>query len=392
MKLAFVIPWYGEISGGAENECKNTAENLLSKGIEVEVLTTCVKDFYGNWGQDYYDEGEYELNGVKVRRFAVRKRDSKAFDEVNYKLMHNQRISSEEEQVYIRETINSNRLYDYIKSNGGSYDFFIFIPYMFGTTYYSSQIHPKKSILIPCLHDENYAYLNIYKPVFEKIRGMILHSDSERELAEHIFDLSSVKSKVIGEGVDTHLNYKASRFLRKYKVNKPFILYVGRNDIGKNVHTLIEFFSEYKKKNKNTLKLVLIGPGEIQIPKEHKQDILKLGFIPTQDKYDAYAAALLLCQPSINESFSLVIMESWIYGRPVLVNEKCAPTKEFCIKSNGGLWFSDYDEFESCVNLMLKNPSLAKKFGLNGRKYVLKNFKWNKITEDLIQYLESLKE
>jgi glycosyltransferase involved in cell wall biosynthesis len=392
MKLAFVTPWFGEILGGAENECRKTAEHLLGKGVEVEILTTCVKDLYSNWGKNYYDEGDYCLNGVKIKRFPVRKRNSKAFDEVNYKLMHNQKISREEEEVYIREMINSDKLYNYIKNNESRYDFFIFIPYMFGTTYYGLQIHPKKSILIPCLHDESYAHLNIYKPVFEKIRGMVFYSNSERELAERIFDLSSLKSKVIGAGVDTHLDFKASRFLRKYKITKPFILYAGRKEIGKNLPLLIEFFSEYKKRNKNKLKLVLIGPGSIQIPQEFKRDIIDLRFIPAQDKYDAYSAALLLCQPSINESFSLVIMESWLCNRPVLVNEKCAPTKEFCAKSNGGLWFSDYNEFESCINFVLKNPRLAKKLGLNGRNYVLKNFKWNKITEDLITYLENLKE
>lgn len=391
MKLAFVIPWYGNIPGGAENECKNTAEHLSNEGVEVEVLTTCAKDFYSDWGKNYHNEGEYDLNGVKIRRFPVRKRNSKAFDEVNRKLMHNEAIAVGEEDIYIKEMINSDELYGYIKNNEAKYDFFIFIPYMFGTTYYGLQMHPRKSILIPCLHDESYAHLTTYKPIFEKICGMIFHSDSEKKLAENIFNLSLVKSKVIGEGVDTNLNHKANRFLRKYRIAKPFILYVGRKETGKNVPLLIKFFSEYKKRNKNKLKLVLIGPGKAQIPEEHIGDILDLGFIPFQDKYDAYSAALLLCQPSINESFSLVVMESWMCGRPVLVNEKCAPTKEFCIKSNGGLWFSDYDEFESCVDLMLKNPPLAKKFGLNGRKYVLKNFKWDKITDDLIQYLKSLR-
>lgn len=391
MKLAFVTPWYGDIPGGAENECKKIAENILNKGIEVEVLTTSARDFNNAW-ENYYKGGEYTLNGVKIRRFAVRKRDSNAFDKVNYKLIHNQKISHEEEQVYIREMINSDRLCNYIKSNGGEYDFLIFTPYMFGTTYYGSQIYPRKSILIPCLHDESYAYLDIYKAAFEKIRGMIFYSKSERKLAEKLFNLDSVKSKVLGGGVDTNLDYKARRFLRKYKITKPFILYVGRKDMRKNVYLLIEFFSRYKKKNKNKLKLVFIGPRTVQIPKQYNHDIIDLGFIPSQDKYDAYSAALLLCQPSINESFSLVVMECWVCTRPVLVNEKCAPTKEFCVKSNGGLWFSNYNEFETCINLMLKNPRLAKKLGLNGRRYVLKNFNWNKITEDLIQYLTNLKE
>ncbi|MCX6776174.1 MAG: glycosyltransferase family 4 protein [Candidatus Micrarchaeota archaeon] len=390
MKVAFVIPWYGEIGGGAENECRRTAENLLERGVEVEVLTTCVKDFYSDWGENYYDEGEYELNGVKIRRFKVRKRNSQIFDKLNYKLMHKERISAEEEEIYMREMINSDRLYDYIKSNGSKFDFFIFIPYMFGTTYNGMLIHPEKSILIPCLHDEAYAHLNIYRKAFEKIRGMIFYSDAERKLAERIFDLNSVKCIVMGAGVDTKVKSNPLRFLRKYKVSKPFMLYAGRKDEGKNLPTLVNFFSKYKNRNKNGLTLVLIGPGKTEISQKQKDFVLDLSFIPLQDKYDAYSAASLLCQPSLNESFSLVVMESWVCGTPVIVNEACGPTKEFCVKSNGGLWFSDYYEFEECINLILKDPKLAKKLGSNGRNYVLKNFNWDKITSDFISFLESL--
>jgi len=61
MKIAFVIPWYGDIPGGAENECKRTVENLARRDVDVEVLTTCVKEFLSDWNTDYYKEGIYEV-------------------------------------------------------------------------------------------------------------------------------------------------------------------------------------------------------------------------------------------------------------------------------------------------------------------------------------------
>ena len=49
-KIAFVIPWYGEgIPGGAEMELREVAGHLQKAGVEVEVLTTCVKDFTAEW-------------------------------------------------------------------------------------------------------------------------------------------------------------------------------------------------------------------------------------------------------------------------------------------------------------------------------------------------------
>ena len=83
-KIAFVVPWYGEkIPGGAEMETRGIISHLNSSGDEVEVLTTCVKEFSSNWNTDYYRPGKYIVNGVTVRRFRVRKRNTDDFDLIN---------------------------------------------------------------------------------------------------------------------------------------------------------------------------------------------------------------------------------------------------------------------------------------------------------------------
>lgn len=389
MKLAFVTPWYGNIPGGAESECRRTVENLKKHGVEVEILTTCVKEFLSDWSTNFYKEGTYDLNGVTIRRFMVRKRDTVRFDKINYKLMRNLKISPEEEQIFMREMVNSPNLYSYISEHGTDYDYFLFIPYMFGTTYYGSRIYPEKSILIPCLHDESYAYLEIYKTMFENVKGIIFHASPEKVLANRLYNLSN-KQTVLGEGIDMDFAYEPDRFREKYGIKNDFILYAGRKEAGKNVPLLIDFFCRYKKHKKNELKLVLIGSGTIKIPSENKNDIIDLGFVPLQDKYDAYAAATFLCQPSLNESFSIVIMESWLCKSPVLVHGDCAVTKDHCIKCNGGLYFNDYYEFEGCLDFYLENPETRKIMAENGMSYVVGNFSWDKIVEKYIEFLGGL--
>jgi glycosyltransferase involved in cell wall biosynthesis len=381
MKIAFVIPWYGDIPGGAENECKRTAENLQRNGVDVEILTTCVKEFLSDWNNNFYKEGVYEVNGITVRRFRVRRRNTRLFDGINYKLMYNQKITRQEEVHYITEMINSDNLYRYISDNKSKYDYFIFIPYMFGTTFFGSQVCPEKSILIPCLHDESYAYMSIYKEMFKRVKGLIFHSEAEMKLSEKIFSLNSNKRIVLGEGIDTDMKYDGKRFREKYGIEDNFILYAGRREVGKNVPMLIDYFYKYKEKNNNNLKLILIGSGEVSIPRGHKKNIVDLGFIPKQDKYDAYAASTVLCQPSINESFSIVIMESWLCGTPVLVHANCEVTRDHCIKSNGGLYFNNHEDFEECIKYYLQNPHAAKKMGDRGKSYVLENYSWDKVVK-----------
>ncbi|MBC7086793.1 MAG: glycosyltransferase family 4 protein, partial [Methanomethylovorans sp.] len=255
MKIAFVIPWYGDIPGGAENECRRTAENLKKCGVDVEIITTCAKQFLSDWNTDYYKEGIYTENGITVRRFSVRKRDTRKFDEINFKLMHNHKISPVEEQIFMENMINSDDLYSYIQNHGKEYDYFFFIPYMFGTTYYGSQIHPEKSILIPCLHDESYAYMDIFKDMFKNVKAIIYNSDPEKEFANKMYNIKGHQI-VIGVGMDTDISYNPQRFRNKYNLHNNFLLYAGRRDSGKNVSTLIEYFIKYKEASKEDIKLV----------------------------------------------------------------------------------------------------------------------------------------
>lgn len=378
MKIAFVIPWYGDIPGGAETECRQTAEKLQKSGLDVEILTTCVKQFLSDWNTDHFKEGTYKENGITVRRFSVRKRDTKKFDQVNFKLMNDCRISPVEEQIYMENMVNSDDLYSYIRDHGNEYDYFFFIPYMFGTTYYGSLIYPGKSILIPCLHDESYAYMDIFKKMFKDVKAVIYNSEPEKELANRIFDIKGHQI-VMGAGMDTDIAYNAQRFRDKYNIKNEFLLYAGRRDSGKNVSLLLEYFARYKEVCGGNLKLVLIGKGELTVPKEHMHDIIDLGFVPLEDKFDAYAAATLFCMPSTNESFSIVIMEAWLCGTPVLVHADCAVTKDHCIKSNGGLYFSNYDEFEECLKYFLTYPAKRDRIAQNGKEYVIRNYSWETI-------------
>ena len=391
-KVAFVTPWFGEkIPGGAEMELRGIVAHLSETGLNIEILSTCVKDFSSNWNENYYQEGVTEELGVIVRRFAVRKRDTASFDAVNYKLMNNIQITSEEEDTYFREMINSPNLYKYMEENKEEYSLFIFIPYMFGTTYYGCQICPEKSILIPCLHDESYAYMEKFKNVFSNVGGMIFHARPEQWLAEKLYNLNNINYGTLGEGIDTELIYNKNKFREKFGINSPFILYAGRKDAGKNVDTLLKYFAEYKKRNKkNDLKLVLIGGGKISFPESAKEDIIDLGFVDAEDKYNACAAAELLCQPSHNESFSLVIMESWLCERPVIVSDHCEVTKNFVRETKGGLYFKDYFEFESAVNYIVNNTEKADLMGKNGKEYVMSNFKWDVIVKKYIDFFEEV--
>ncbi len=386
--LAFVIPWYGDnIPGGAESLCRDVVKALIVSGFPVEVLTTCVRQFSSDWNENYHPEGGTLEGGVPVRRFPVRIRDVVRFDQVNYKLMHNMPVTPEEEQVFVAEMINSPALCEYIARHRDDY-VFLFLPYMFGTTYWGSMVCPERSVVIPCLHDEAYARMRPFRDMCERVRGLIFNSAEEQRLAQGLYSLDPDRLAVAGVPVKCGWDSDPRRFQRKYAISD-FFLYAGRTEKGKGADLLVEYYGRFLDETRRPEQLVFIGGGELEIPQRYQSRILKLGFLPAQDKYDAYGAAIALCVPSIMESFSIVTMESWLAGRPVVVNAQCPVTKDSCLESNGGLYFSDYGEFREILVTLADDPGLCGRLGVNGRQYVLQHFHPEAIAQRYIRALES---
>ena len=388
----FVVPFYGEdIGGGAETFCRRLAENCAVRGVPAEVLTTTIRQPGDSWNAFYHEYGVYDYNGVTVRRFPPRHMDPDRFLAITGKLSLKGKITREEEVEYADNVVNSGEMYTFIGDNAPDRIYF-FLPYLFGTSLNGSKISPHRSFLIPCLHDEGFAHLSITREMFSRVNAAFFLAKAEMRLAERLYGgLHHTEKAMLGCGVDQIDPPDPERFRKTFEVGEaPFIFYVGRRGAGKNTPLLVDFFHRYKMKNKNSrLKLVFAGPGNDPIPPEIKDDVIDTGFISSQDKSDGLAAASILCQPSVMESFSIVIMESWLAGTPVLVNSGCAVTSEHAKESGGGFSFGSFAEFAEQVDLLLGNKTVATKMGERGCEYVNKNYAWPIITKRFIQFVDT---
>src|SRR4030042_3174303 len=228
IKTAFICPWYGpDIPGGAEAEARRTVENLHQRGMPVEGWTTCVKDFEGDWSRNDYPAGEAQVNGVPVKRFPVSPRNGELFSSLNRRIMAGEKLSRQEEDLFFQHMINSPLLYQYIRRHG--YDTLLFfIPYLFSTTYYGARIFQDRSYIIPCLHDEGYAHMEILGDLFHRVRGMIFHTRFEQNLGQRLYGLTKDQALLFGEGIDTEIQTDPERFRRKFQIKDPYLLYAGR--------------------------------------------------------------------------------------------------------------------------------------------------------------------
>jgi len=386
-KIGLVLPWYGlDTAGGAEAHGRRLAESLCQAGVAIEVLTSCGRDCFSRQQGNYYPEGTGEVNGVTVRRFPLRQDRGESFFRAHPDLLAGVERPGPESGHPAIDLVAEDGLFEYLQAHQEEY-FFVFMPYVWGMTVWGSQLCLERSFLIPCLHDEPWAYTPIYRPVFNSVRGVLFNSGPERHLACQLYGIDAAKAAAIGEGIDLHWQGDARRFRQQFGLYDPFILFAGRRDQGKRVYTLIHYFHQYKKDRPGPLKLVLIGKNLVRMPPAFALDILDLGFLGEQEKHDAYAAATIFCQPSAVESFSIVLMEAWVQGTAALVNAECAVTADHCRRSNGGLYFRDYFEFEACLDLLLSRPALRRKMGALGREYVCQHFRWEAVVERFVEHV-----
>ena len=106
---------------------------------------------------------------------------------------------------------------------------------------------------------------------------------------------------------------------------------------------------------------MLVGKPIMPVPSHHR--IHHLGFCSDEDKFDALAAADLLIMPSYFESLSMVALEAWALGRPVLANGRCDVLKGQCIRSNAGLYYESYEEFAETLYSLESNGPLHARLG-----------------------------
>ena len=101
------------------------------------------------------------------------------------------------------------------------------------------------------------------------------------------------------------------------------------------------------------------------------------------------AGAAVFCHPSINESLSIVLLESWLAGTPALVHARSPVLQWQCRQSGGGLWFRTYPEFEEELALLIDQPELRKTLGQAGKAYVQSAYAWPAVAQRLFAALDA---
>ena len=363
------------------------------------MLTTCARE-YTTW-ENAYPEGSDRIRGVTVRRFAnAQTRDLESFNAYSDWIFSNPHTATDEEAWLKQQGPWCPALIEYLRQKHRSYDALIFFTYLYAPTVLGLHVDPKRSILVPTAHDEPAIRLDMYKDVFAHPTAIAYNTGVERSFLRHRFAIGAKTEETVGcgvnlppylepgratpagsnvdDGTQASSSARGAVFRRRHRLYGPFVLYGGRIDPGKGCEELIEYFSTYADAQGDAT-LALMGIKLMPIPEE--PFIRFAGMLSETERLEALEAASVVVVPSPYESLSLLALEAFTVGTPVLANARSDVLTDHCQRSNAGLYYADRDEFVESMKLLMSNPDLRAAMGRNGRAYVRSNYSWNVILD-----------
>lgn len=386
MRLGLLVPRYGEeVVGGTEHWLRTLCEHLAgSRGWSVEVFTTCAISA-GTWA-DEYPPGPSEVAGIPVHRYrSVTGRDP-GYLGLYPRLQrdpHSFGAAEAEEYVRLVGPVCPDAVDAAVASRC---DLVAVTPYLYWPTLRAVPRLGRRTVFHGAAHDEGELYFPMMPALFGAVGGFAFNSFAERALVEATFPVGHLPSAVIGNAVnDGRGDPDAARRALGLKPGEPFALCVGRVERSKGTLSLADMWALYRRRRPGAPRLVLLGPVNDAAADIYRSSpeagVILAGPQPEPVKWGALAGCSFLVAPSAQESFSLVVLEAWLAGRPVVVNGRCGPTVEHCRRGGGGLWFDEYADLEVIADRLLAEPALAARLADRGRAYTRRCFGWDPVLD-----------
>jgi glycosyltransferase involved in cell wall biosynthesis len=392
MKVVFVTPRYDPAAiGGAESAARRLAEHLAAEpGFEVAAYSTRAVDHL-TWA-NALPEGTSTLNGVEVSRFSVAEQRQHEFFKTDGRLrLSPRRVTWEQSERWLE--LNGPKAPGLIEALASTdADITVFSPYLFLVTVAGIRASRAPSVLHSAAHDEPPLYFPAIGDAFGRADALCYYTAAERRLVQRLHPVADKPQIVLGLGLGDPVEGGRRGDDVLGIDGRPYLLSLGRVEDHKGSVMLDTFFRRYKERRPGPLVLAHVGPVASASELEPHPDIVVTGAVDEPTKGDLLRDATALVSPSALESFSLVIMEAWEQGIPVVVNALCEPTRDHCAHSCGGMWFGSYRQFEVVLDRLLADEGLRRWLGSNGRAYVAEHFQWPALTSRYARFLTSVLE
>lgn len=385
-RVLVVVQRYGDVAGGAETHARELV-NRLRPHVSIDVATTTARDYW-TWKNELI-AGEDRVDGVRVFRFMVdagRARDFRRHERAAFREEH----SLADERAFIRaQGPHAPELLEFVHREGPGYDSVLFFTYIYAPTVYGVPLVPERAVVVPTAHDEPALALAAYRPVFHAPRALAFNTVEERDMVHRRFGNQRVPHDVVGVGVDVPARSDPDRFRQAHGIEGPYFLYVGRIVESKGCPELFDHWARFAARHDGRATLVLAGHREMAVP--DRPDVSYIGTVSDTDKFDALAGCTALVYSGRLDSLSMVTLEAWAMGRPVVVSARAPVLASMSRRAGAGLPYGSAGEFAELLELLLERPALAASLGEQGRAFVARTYTWPGVVEKYLDLFAEIR-
>ncbi len=218
----------------------------------------------------------------------------------------------------------------------------------------------------PAVHPKMWGDAALDIDLYRQMNAVFVQSDYE---GKHLEQLGVDSPKLVRCGCAAPDNYPgdADRFRTQHGVgDRKLVLFIGRKSRGKGYHSL-RMAIDSLQRGGCPVTLVSIG-RDFEPPYPSLPDSIDLDLDAADDtiKHDALAACDVFALPSEAESFGIVYVEAWAYGKPVVCG--AAPASQELVKRHGGGITTDGSpsEVTAAIERLLTNSKQADALGRAG--------------------------
>lgn len=384
MNILYITQWFSSEGGGGEVVFINVAKGMSKKDHKVDVISHKLKN-----------TSDEQIQNLKVHRINPKLSNQlpSIFDNFLFMILGIiQGIKIIQKNKI--DVIHSNNFISVIVGKILSKIFSIpFVTTIHHVYYQTPELWDKWA------KQEGVSKLSkILGPFLEKMT-IKMNADAVHTVSKSTYDdvkKINKKSKVVmitnGLYPEKYQEYFSEEF-------NNYIVFIGRLVFYKNVNFLINAFTYVLKKIPDA-KLVIIGDGPLKtelygiVAQNHlEKNIIFIGFNDGDKKYELLAKSTALVQPSLAEGSSMVAIEAFALGKPVIMsNLKCS--NELIVNGINGFTLppDDQKQWAEKIVMLLTDKSQSKDLGKNAQIRMIEKFNLNLLMHEFeTLYLDILK-
>ncbi|MBF2057337.1 MAG: glycosyltransferase [Cyanobacterium sp. T60_A2020_053] len=389
MKVAHIIPSIAPVRGGPSKAIIEMVDALQNKGVCVEIITT--NDNGNNLlNVPLYRQTVYEK--VPVTFFPRLCLSSKAIQEFNFAWSLTKWLWG---HISDYDLIHVHTLFNYPSTIAMVIAKWRKIPYIIRPCgmllkWSLQQKATKKELYLKLIEEANINYSQRihYTALQEKEEAQVLNLKTK----DFILPLGLTIPELIPRSKEKLIN------LYDIPKNIPIILFLSRIHEKKGLDFLVNALGKLSL----DFRLIIAGSGEpdyedkiknLITSNNLKNKVIWAGFVEGELKNTLLQGSDLFALTSYSENFGIAVLEALASGLPVVITPGIALSSMVKDNDLGYICDLDIDSIYLAITRALSNPEKLEDMSRRGRKFIQKNYSWDKIAKDLVDvYKEIIKD